>query len=197
MKKTICSILFIAVAMLCYQSADGRTIEVDLKKMTRSAGKILAGKCTGVKYGFHPDYPNVKVTYVDIDLYDVIKGDKGKHIQFMQFGHGIETPLALKYREGDESVLFLYPASQYGFTSPVGGSQGKLAITINEVSGKPDFVKVLNKKRFLKGVYTKKSKAMTDSTDLTDNDSKLVKYDTFRQAVQSIINDVENDGGNK
>ncbi|MGR3218395.1 MAG: hypothetical protein ACUZ8H_01075 [Candidatus Anammoxibacter sp.] len=195
MKKKICSILFIAVVMFGYQVADGRVLEVNLTKMVRSAGKIVAGKCTGVKNGVHPDYPNVKVTFVDIDLYDVLKGNGGKHLQFMQFGHGVSMTHSVKYKKDEKVLLFLYPASQYGFTSPVGGSQGKLSLTIDEVSGKPDFVKILNKKRLFKGMYNKKSAVITGDIDLTDNDSKLVKYETFRQTIRAIINNDKNKEG--
>ena len=33
-----------------------------------------------------------------------------------------------RYRVGEHSVLFLYPASRAGLTSPVGGTRGKLAV---------------------------------------------------------------------
>ncbi|MGR3179689.1 MAG: hypothetical protein ACUZ8E_16735 [Candidatus Anammoxibacter sp.] len=197
MKKLICCVLFVVVAMLGDHVVDGRVLEIDLSNMTRAAGKIVAGQCTGVKNGFHPEYPNVKVTFVDIDLYDVLKGDDGKHLQFMQFGHGIATPHASKYKKGEKVLLFLYPESQYGFTSPVGGWQGKLLITTDEVSGKPDFVKILNKRKLFKGLYTKKSDAMTSNIDLTNDGSKLVKYETFRQTIQAIINNGKNEEGSK
>ncbi len=37
-----------------------------------------------------------------------------------------------RYRLGERAVLFLYPASRTGLTSPVGGMKGKLAVTLAE-----------------------------------------------------------------
>ncbi|MGR3317068.1 MAG: hypothetical protein ACUZ8O_01110 [Candidatus Anammoxibacter sp.] len=196
MKKIIYYLLFIVV-VLGHQIADGRVLEINLKKMTRSAGKIVAGECTSVKTGFHPEYSNVKVTFVNMELYDVLKGDDSTHLQFMKFGHGMKASHTAKYKKGEKFLLFLYPESQYGFTSSVGGAQGKLFITTDRDSGKPDFVEVLNKRNLFKGLYTKESEAINDNIDLTDNDSKLIKYETFRQAIRTIINNDKNGEGNK
>ena len=190
-------VLFIAITMLGHQIADGRVLETDLSNMTRMAGKIVAGQCTDVKQGFHPEYSNIKATFVDIDIHDVLKGDDVKHLQFMQFGHGITVQHAAKYKKDEEFLLFLYPESQYGFTSPVGGDQGKLFITTEHDSGKPALVKVLNKGKLFKGLAPNELEAINDNIDLTNNDSKLIKYETFRQTILTIIDKDKNGEGNK
>lgn len=186
--KIIYSLLFIVMAILINHRVEGKVIEINAEKMTRTAGKIVAGRCTGIQEGFHPEYTNVKVTFVELDVIDAIKGSVGVRLKFMQFGHDNEISHAPRYKIGEEILLFLYPESQYGFTSPVGGYQGKLSIKTDPVSGKPAFVKVLNKGKLLKDVEIKEAEAIKDDISPAGNISGLIRYETFRQIIEAIIN---------
>lgn len=192
MKKLI-YILFILQAMFSYHQAEARVLEINLEKMTRLAGKIVAGECIDVQKGFHPQYPNVKVTFVELDIFDVIKGDVDARLKFMQFGHGIEMPHASKYQKGEKVLLFLYPESQYGFTSPVGDDQGKLSIKTDPVSGKPTFVYISNYGELFKDIDTRALEDTNGRVNLIDIEPGLLSYERFRQIIQSIIIKQEKD----
>ncbi len=100
-----------------------------LAEMTGASGTILAGKVMEVRQGVHPDYRNIEVTYVTLHVDESLKG-KAKpatNFTFMQFGGLGPTRVAdlPGFAKGEAVLVFLYPSSPYGFTSPVGGTQGK------------------------------------------------------------------------
>ncbi len=186
MRKLIC-LAIVLTFLISYKHAAALDVDVNLEKMAIAAGKIFSGKCRDVKKGFHPQYKNVKVTFVEFDLFDSIKGASGPTIKFMQFGHGHQMPYASKFRTGEEALIFIYPKSQYGFTSAVGGNQGKFSITRDKDTGKPAFVNAFNQNSLFKGM---------DSKDIGDvNLSGNINYEVFLRAVRSIIEKHEKGGG--
>lgn len=189
MKTALRCFFLMAIAVLCHKQVDGREIEIDLEKMVKSAGTIFSGRCIDVQNGVHPDYQNVNVKFVEFDILDVLEGRVGDRLKFMQFGNGIEMPHAPKYRKGENVLLFLYPASQYGFTSPVGGHQGKFSIKTDAESGKPAVVEVLNKRKLFE---IRESENRHDNVKITENGSGSIDYGLFKEMISKII-DKKND----
>jgi hypothetical protein len=120
-------------------AAVGRRL--DLPKMTELAGTIVTGRITKLRAGAHPRYRNIGVLHVTLKVSETLKGDRTPTLTFMQFtgrslgnrnGKGLTEahplPEMPSYRVGEEVVLFLYPPSEVGFTSPVGGAQGKFRV---------------------------------------------------------------------
>ncbi len=120
-------------------TAIGRTL--DLATMTDRAGNIVSGRIVQLRAGSHPKYSNIGVLYVTVKVGEMMKGAPAEKFTFMQFsgrapaapsGKSLSTAQTLpdlpSYRVGEEVVLFLYPPSSVGFTSPVGGEQGKFLI---------------------------------------------------------------------
>jgi hypothetical protein len=83
-----------------------------------------------------------------VQVSDTLKGPSKDRLTFMQFtgtsapSNGSRRPAMMPsfaglpaYRVGEEVVLFLYPTSNVGFTSPVGGLQGKFLI--QRLPGRP------------------------------------------------------------
>lgn len=197
MKKFIfCCLFAMAVtAVNSYQHVEARMLEVNLQKMTGLAGRIVAGRCMGIEKGFHPEYPRVKVTFVEIDIFDTIKGSTKTRFKFMQHGHGYQMSHTSSFKEGEDILLFLYPESQYGFTSPVGGNQGKLSIGINSESGKPVTVSVLNSNKLFSGLD---SNLLSNTTENKYNnlkpgekDAGLMNYDAFKSIILSVMNNTD------
>src|SRR5436190_16158123 len=117
-------------------AAVGRRL--DLATMTAHAGTIVAGRIVALRTGSHPQYHNIGALFVTLQVSETLKGSPTDRLTFMQFaGRAAASSAAGRvsmaqtlpdmpsYRVGEEVVLFLYPASSAGFTSPVGGEQGK------------------------------------------------------------------------
>ena len=114
---------------------------LDLSTMTERAGTIVSGRITELRSGAHPRYKNVGVLFITVKVNEMIKGTPAQTFTFMQFTGRAAQPSSGKplsmartlphmpmYRVGEEVVLFLYPPSSVGFTSPVGGEQGKFIV---------------------------------------------------------------------
>jgi hypothetical protein len=124
--------LTLSLAMVAFAPAawaNSRT--ANLAEMTASAGRIVHGRITQVRAGTHPNYNHIAVTFVTLDVIEMLKGPTAPRITFMQYagGQGMIRNVHLpNYRAGEEVLLFLYPESRYGFTSPIGEGQGKFLV---------------------------------------------------------------------
>lgn len=148
-------------------------LPLDLEQMTDQAGRIFVGQCLGVSSEL--DEHQMPATYVRFYVLKGLKGiTTGEEILIKQYGTS-SAPLKVRegekaivpsfsmmvspggYDEGGEYLLFIYPESSLGFTSPVGGGQGKFLIVPSKgdpAKGDPEGSKlVVNPfaNRFLKG----------------------------------------------
>src|SRR5690349_1533672 len=125
--------LVTASALLAVRPSAAIGRRLDLATMTERAGTIVSGRITQIRAGAHPQYRNIGVLFVTMKVEEVMKGAPGETFTFMQFtgqkldnngGKGLSAAQPLpdmpSYRVGEEVVLFLYPPSSVGFTSPVG-----------------------------------------------------------------------------
>jgi hypothetical protein len=118
---------------------------LDITELTQSAGTIVHGRVMAVQQGTHPDFPNVAVVNVTVQVFRNIRGAAGQQITFRQWVQPVrqlgvanaparKLRVAAGYTVGQELVLFLYPNSRYGLTSPVGADQGRFAV-LRDASG--------------------------------------------------------------
>lgn len=125
-----------------------RIRSVALAERSRVAGRIVVGRVSSVRLGSHPRYSRVVVTNVTVRVRETWKGAPGQTLSFMQFGDASATgrptgartrmpriPGLPSYRVGEEILLFLYPPSAAGLTSPVGGLGGKNTVRRDPASG--------------------------------------------------------------
>lgn len=131
--------------------------QLNLEQLTRSAGKVFHGRCLEVRVGTDSQLGQT-VTYATFVPYRSMKGEvHGKlTLKFL----GKQTPDAApgeategipRFEEGEEVVLFLYPESARGLTSPVGFGQGKFKV----VKGKDKKLQAINgfsNERLLDGI---------------------------------------------
>jgi len=126
-----CPLFVFLLLELLAPSARAQQAPATFAELVESAGTILAGRVLEVREEPHPQYPYLIVTRVTLTVERAFKGEiKGRSFTFFQIG-GSKTfrPFHLPgYREGEEVVLFLYPESRYGLTSPVAGAAGKFRI---------------------------------------------------------------------
>ncbi len=113
------------------------TRSINLAEMTSHAGRIVHGRVVEVREGSHPQHEGIAVTFIKIEVTEMIKGSATRAVSFMQYGNSTTQYIAdlPKYSVGEEIVLFLYPESKLGLTSPVGQGQGKFRVRDDVRSG--------------------------------------------------------------
>lgn len=127
-------------------------LPLDLSHMTAQAGRVFAGRCLEISTEL--DENQIPVTYVRFQVQDGIKGiSDGEQILVKFFGiqrdvrpwnEGEKIIVPLKtisvglknYEPGQDYLMFLYPESDLGFTSPVGAGQGQFQILVDEKGNK-------------------------------------------------------------
>lgn len=110
---------FLMMLTLSSHSKSMTVLPMNLDQMTQDSGKIIHGKVISIREEIHKTL-GIPVSIVSLQTEECLKGDISSQIQFRQV-KGIGLPV---YREGEEIVVFLYPESKAGVTSPVGGDQG-------------------------------------------------------------------------
>lgn len=110
---------------------------VNLAEMASHAGRIVHGRVSEVRDGVHPQQQRLAVTFVKVQVVEMLKGGAAREVTFMQYGNSRNQYVAHlpRYSVGEEVVLFLYPESKLGFTSPVGQGQGKFVVHHDTRSG--------------------------------------------------------------
>ena len=113
---------WVACLMILALSSHSNSMTVlpmNLDQMTQDSGKIIHGKVVGIREEIHETL-GIPVSVISVQIEECLKGDATGQVQFRQV-KGMGLPV---YRQGDEIVIFLYPESKVGVTSPVGGDQG-------------------------------------------------------------------------
>lgn len=107
------------------------TIPLNLEEITNSAGLIFSGVCTDKEEIENDPESNLPVYKYTFQVIEAIKGldPSEKEVTFKQWK---PTVKGAGYDIGEKYILFLYPKSNLGLTSPVGYLQGQFEI---ETSG--------------------------------------------------------------
>jgi len=187
-----------AFSVLCSArpaAAIGRRL--DLATMTKQAGTIVTGRIVGLREGRHPRYNHIRVLNVTVQVSEMIKGTGASQFTFMQFGgrataagSGKSLSMAQSlpdlpaYRVGEEVVLFLYPASHVGFTSPVGGDQGMFLVRRQQ--GQPTTVVSEGGNQSLAADRPVPSRLSPSQQKLLQHPGSALDYKTFVGTVKSL-----------
>lgn len=186
-----------ALALGSARPAAAVSRRLDLATMTQRAGTILRGRIVTLRQGRHPQYHNIGVLYVTLRVDETLKGKAGDQFTFMQFGGRAASADSEKtvsmaqtlpdlpvYRVGEEVVLFLYPASNAGFTSPVGGAQGMFRV--EPQTGPPTTVisEGGNRSLAVKGSISTRLNASQQT--FLRNPGDTLNYKTFRATVKAL-----------
>jgi hypothetical protein len=97
---------------------------MNLDEMSQDSGRIIHGKVVSIREEIHETL-RIPVSVISVQTEECLKGNASGQVQFRQVKN-IGLPV---YRQGDEVVIFLYPESKAGVTSPVGGDQGLFRVT--------------------------------------------------------------------
>jgi len=173
--------------------ASARTLPVNLAEMTANAGWVVHGRVAEVRIGRHPEYNNIQVTFITLDVIEMLKGSASRQFTFMQFSggngtvHNFHLP---QYTVGEEVVLFLYPESRYGFTSPIGEGQGKFLVRDDPRRGQRALVNEQNNLALFENLDVAKlqSRLALSKAErgLMAQRSGAVELDSFRSLVRKL-----------
>lgn len=98
-----------------------------LREITRPAGYIFAGRVQSIEY-LSPKTPDeVATVRITFQVERAIRGTHTGTSLVIREWAGLWTG-GQRYRLGERLLLFLYPPSRLGLTSPVGGPRGRFAI---------------------------------------------------------------------
>ena len=98
--------------------------------LTRAAGEIFSGRVTSVHHIAPRRSGEIETVQVTFRVEHAIRGTHtGEQLTIREWA-GLWR-FGNRYREGEHVLLFLYPPSKLGLTSPVGGPEGRFAIDKN------------------------------------------------------------------
>src|SRR5579871_3317272 len=121
----LAALLFYSLAIAQGSNVAGLDAVPNLAHLTRSSGMIFRGTVTSVaKPETISDVPAVQITFrVEEGILGVRSGQSLTIREWAGLWDAGE-----RYRAGERVMLFLYPPSRLGLTSPVGGPQGRFNI---------------------------------------------------------------------
>ncbi|RME43023.1 MAG: hypothetical protein D6795_20100 [Deltaproteobacteria bacterium] len=137
MKRNVALLAALLVCTVALPVSATRVIPLSLDKITNYAGQIFIG--TVVDRQTHRDEQGTPATFYTFKVEKGILGVRSGEVQVKFFGFAeaqpdgsiLSIPGMPKYEVGDKVYLFLHPASDSGFTSPVGVFQGSFPISKN------------------------------------------------------------------
>lgn len=125
------ALFFLAVLSSAQTARTGAPVKIStlqvpqpmLRRMIRNSGRIFAGTVTNIQFV----QDGIPITRVTFRIDEAIRGvRKDQTIQMSEWGALWQA--GERYRTGQRVLLFLYPESKLGLTSPVAGAMGRWSI---------------------------------------------------------------------
>lgn len=138
-------LLFFILGVFSPEVRAASVLPLSLDQLAQQAGTIFVGRCQGVETSL--DEQGLPSTYARFEVEQGLKGTEGGVTLLIKQYGAVRAPLHVgegesvivspktltlaggSYRPGAEYLLFLYPESELGFTSPVGAGQGRFEIS--------------------------------------------------------------------
>jgi len=157
---------------------------LNLQQLCAQAGTVFSGVCISV------DRSDSAVVSYTFAVHQMLKGTPAATITVRMHASAAALARAPSFHIGQEVVLFLYPTSEHGFTSPVGFGQGCF-----QISRTSDGYRTVVNERMNKGLLT----GMSLRRDPQHNNSSFITalaasanggpidYDEFLQLVKTVV----------
>lgn len=167
------------------------TIPMNLQEITKASGKIFAGRCVDAEEIENDPESKLPVVKYTFKVTESVKGIGGKEtISFKQWQPTIREN---SYDVGKKYVLFLYPNSERGLTSPVGLLQGQFQVEEKGFIRRKEVVKnKVNNRGLNRNLSTQKKIAIEKDRFINDyvhRCSELgipMRYKEFIKAVRYL-----------
>jgi len=126
-----CLLVFFLSGLLSFATQVRR---LNIEQLTAKAGRIVSGRCIGMDVSRDAalDLPVAEITVL-VDR--TLKGARDRRLTFRMLATGDHLTGTPSFRMGEEVILFLYPESAAGLTSPVGLGQGRFLIERDKTGG--------------------------------------------------------------
>jgi len=127
-----------------------RLLGPEWKKMARTAGMVFSGTVLGVEAS-PTKYQDVPTIELQLRVDGVIAGVTAGQVLTIREWAGAWS-MHRPMRPGDHVLLLLYPRSRLGFTSPVGGALGQIALegSGTNVAERPEKISVRQLERAIR-----------------------------------------------
>jgi hypothetical protein len=99
----------------------------NLHHLTKASGYIFAGTVQSVQHVSPSGANGIASTQITFHVDQAIRGVRNGQTLAIREWAGLWRS-GERYRVGERVLLFLYPFSKLGFTSPVGGSMGRFVV---------------------------------------------------------------------
>ena len=184
MQKRFLIVLFVlSFLFISFNGRASSVVHVGLEKMSQKAGNIFHGQCTGINVV--EDERGLLSTEVTYEIIRSVKGEAGEKITFKVFGaatdegsnHLTTMTGITRFYPGREDVLFLYEASPWGFTSPIGLWQGDFPVVRED--GKTRLVQ--NNRSYRNAVTTRMTKSARVQKEIITPDDLLDEVEEILQ----------------
>jgi hypothetical protein len=129
---------------LCSQANGAAVRDLNLEDLCRGAGKIFWGRCAGV------ETQDEALVYT-FGALRMLKGGPADTVTLRMHKAASMYARAPRFTAGQEVLLFLYPESDLGYSSPVGFGQGVFRIAATG-SGEKTAVNERGNSRLFKGM---------------------------------------------
>jgi hypothetical protein len=96
-------------------------------RMNQRAGLIFAGNVLRIRRVPATHLRDVETVEISFQVEQAVRGTHNGQTLIIREWAGLWASRP-RYRVGERAVLFLYPASRLGLTSPVGGDTGRFAV---------------------------------------------------------------------
>jgi len=122
LRNSILSLIIWAAFSNAATASSVRTI--NLPEMTDSAGMVFYGKCLAVETSSSSGILAKRYSFQVIEALKGVEPSQVVSFQQIDSSGSFRIPGVPVYQKGQELLLFLYPDSRLGLTSPVGLGQG-------------------------------------------------------------------------
>ena len=169
------------------------TVPLNLEEITNAADRIFTGYCTKIEEQESDNESKLPIIKYKFKTVEIIKGTLNKkEITIKQWKHSVrEVP----FQKGKKYVVFLYPDSERGLTSPVGLLQGRFDVESKGLVKRNEFVRnKLNNIGLAKNLKTRKAIDIADNKFINDyihhcsENGAPIRYKEFVQAIKYLAN---------
>lgn len=166
------------------------SLPLNLEEITNSADRVFAGTCKKIEEIEKDPLSNLKVVRYTFRVLETIKGVSTDEITFTQWK---PTTVEAPYVIGKKYVMFLYPNSRLGLTSPVGYMQGKFLVEkaganrgVELIRNRLNNVGLSKNLRTQKRISINTDKFLNDYIQECSEAGKPIKYRDFIRAIRYL-----------
>ncbi len=189
MKKMLHIFILSAAMIVMFQTASAqRTIRMNIERMVTDAGMIVHGTVTKTESAVDPQ-TNILSTFVTIAVQENFYGADQPTVTLKMVG-GANKRSTLKFAEmpifkvGEEIYSLFYAPSKYGFTSPIGMSQGKFSVVRDASANTTTVRNGVNNARLFSGM---KNTAALKISPATSVNAERLTAEEFSTTIRSLV----------